>query len=482
MAEKKLLFALICVFAVLTSVGVVAADEYGVTSDQTIDVVDRTVQQGGSTFEITAVSQVDPSEQLEVSVDAPAETDFRMYLYDENQTIRRGYEGTGPTEFTIPVADHGASTAGTYAFVVQSDGVNEAAHPLVVRGYTVTTTPPKSVTRKTEITIDGEFTQVRGEAFEHIDVVVAAADTDEQIVTEARVDGETFTADVSSAELDTGSYDVYAVVRGPDTVLDEREILGLSTPQTLEIEQAESNSGGGSGSNDGGGGGSETVTSEEPQNEGASASEYASLTNGPVTRSITDAAPGEGGVRVRVNAGPIEHVAFDAPSDAASGEMTVRQSAAIVDAFTAQFGSDRVKTAVSITVPKQFEDTPATIQFRLNDTELGNTAPADLQVVKNTTSDSQVLSSAITETNDSDVVITARTPGFSEFAVVEAPAETTASGGDETSAEQPSDEDVSATGSSNNSTESTETNTPGFGVLIALIALFVSTLAAKYTR
>lgn len=475
MAEKKLLFALICVFAVLTSVGVVAADEYGVTSDQTIDVVDRTVQQGGSTFEITAVSQVDPSEQLEVSVDAPAETDFRMYLYDENQTIRRGYEGTGPTEFTIPVADHGASTAGTYAFVVQSDGVNEAAHPLVVRGYTVTSTPPRSATRGTEITIDGEFTQVRGETFEQIDVVVAAADTDEQIVTEARVDGETFTADVSSAELDTGSYDVYAVVRGPDTVLDEREILGLSTPQTLEIEQAESNNGGGSG-------GSETAASEEPQNEGASVSEYASLTDGPVTRSITDAAPREGGVRVRVNAGPIEHVSFDAPSDAASGEMTVRQSAAIVDTFTAQFGSDRVKTAVSITVPKQFEDTPATIQFRLNDTELGNTAPADLQVVKNTTSDSQVLSSAITETNDSDVVITARTPGFSEFAVVEAPAETTASGGDETSTEQPSDEDVSATGSSNNSTESTETNTPGFGVLIALIALFVSTLAAKYTR
>lgn len=478
MADKKLLFALICVFAVLTSVGVVAADEYRVTSDQTIDVVDRTVQQGGSTFEITAVSQVDPSDQVEVSVDAPAETDFRMYLYDENQTIRRGYEGTGPTEFTIPVADHGASTAGTYAFVVQSDGVNEAAHPLVVRGYTVTSTPPGSATRGDEITIDGEFTQVRGEAFKQIDVVVAASDTDEQVVTKARVDGKAFTADVSTAELDAGSYDVYAVVRGPDTVLDEPEILGLSTPQTLEIEQAESNSGGSSG----GSSSSEIAASEAPQNEGASASEYVSLSNAPVTRPITDAAPGEGGVRVRVNAGPIENVSFDAPADAASGEMTVRQSAVTVDAFMTQFGSDRVKTAVSITVPEEFEDTPATIQFRLNNTELENTSPADLQVVKNTTNGSQVLSSAITETNGSDVIITARTPGFSEFAVVEAPAETAASGGDETLAEQPSDEDVSATDSSNNSTESTETNTPGFGILVALTALFVTTLAAKYTR
>jgi len=261
MPEKKLLFALICVFAVLTSVGVVAAAEYEVTSDQTIDVVDRTVQQGGSTFEITTVSQVDPSDQLEVSVDAPADTDFRMYLYDENQTIRRGYEGTGPTEFTVPVADHGASTAGTYAFVVQSDGVNEAAHPLVVRGYTVTSTPPGSATRGDEVTIDGEFTQIRGEAFEQIDVVVAASDTDEQIVTEARVDGETFTTDVSTAELDTGSYDVYAVVRGPDTVLNEPEILGLSTPQTLEIEQAESDSGNSSG----GGGATSTDTTNESE-------------------------------------------------------------------------------------------------------------------------------------------------------------------------------------------------------------------------
>lgn len=479
MLDKQGKILVACILLLAAVPVVVTAADFTVTTDETIDIADRTVEQGGNTFEITSVTQVDPSDQITVSVDGPDDTDFRMYMYDENQTIVRGYEGTGSTEFEVPVADHGASEAGTYAFVVQSDGVNEAAHPLVVRGYSISTDSPGSVTVGEEISVDGEFSKLRGESFDQIDIVVATADTEEQVVTEASVDGDTFSASVSTEDLESGSYDVYAVVRGSDTVLGQKEILGLSSPQLLEIEADEDGS---TEEGSGGGGAGTTPTDTTGEEETSDAPEQASLDDGPVTRSVADNDPDQSGVNVAVNAGAVSQISFDISEETATDELTVSRSSATTESFESQFGADRVKIAVSITVPEPLTNATATIEFNVSNEELDGAAPSDLQVVKNTNDGSQVLSSTTEETEDGSVIITARTPGFSDFAVITASSESgpisnlTATENDTATDETAETETTTENSSNNTETEPTNEDTPGFGPVVALITLIIATL------
>lgn len=493
MLNKRTQVVIICVLTLAAVPIAVTAADFSISTDETIDVADRTVEQGGNTFEITSVTQVDPSDQITVSVDAPDDADFTMYMYDENQTIVRGYEGSGSTSFDVPVADHGASEAGTYAFIVQSDGVNEAAHPMVVRGYSVSSNSPGSVTVGDSVSVNGEFTKLRGESFDRIDIVVAATDTDEQVVKEANIDDETFSASVSTDDLESGSYDVYAVVRGSDEVLGEQEILGLSSPQLLQLEENESenteeNSGGGGGG--GGGGGAAPADSTEDE-ETSDSQEQASLDDGPITRPVTDNDPDQGGVNVPVNAGPITQVSFDISNEDATGELTVSRSSETTETFESQFGADRVKTAVSITVPDTLADTTATVEFTLTGEELDGVTPSNLQVVKSTDGGVQVLSSTTEETQNGSVSVTARTPGFSDFAVITAPSESepeadsnaTVTENATTTNETAETETTTETNSSADAeTEPVNEETPGFGPVVALIAVVMITLIGTRRR
>ena len=496
--------ALLCLLILVTVPLAVSAADFNISSNQTIDVADRTVERGGNTFEITSITQVDPDEQVTVSVDAPDGTDFTMYLYDENQTIVRGYEGTGSTDFDIPVADHGASKAGTYAFIVQSDGVNEAAHPLVVRGYSVSTDTPSSVTAGENISVEGEFTQLRGESFDQIDVVVAATETDKQVVKQAAVDGDTFSVSVPTDDLESGSYDVYAVVRGSSTVLGQKEVLGLSSPQLLEIEADDGKEGssggsggggsGGGGSGSGGDGGTDTGATEgessgdsggssggtgggtAPTDDTSETAEQVSLNDGPVTRSVEDADPDQDGINVPVNAGPISRIVFQSAGENTTGEVTVSQSPATTDVFNSQFGASRVKTAVSITVPEALTSTTATVEFHLTKEELNGTAPSELQVVKNAEGGSQVLSSTTSESADGDIVVTARTPGFSDFAVISAPTNIGATTDEESTTDNDTNGTKTSGSTSGTNSESTDEQVPGFGITVTLIALLITAL------
>lgn len=473
------------------------AADFELTTDQSITVADRTVQQSGNTFDINTITQVNPSDQITVTADAPADTDITMYLYDKDQNIveNGAYEGTGTTDFGVAVGAAGASEPGTYAFILQQDGERKAAHPLVVQGYSVSADAPGSVTVGDDISVEGEFNQLRGETYDQIDVIVAGTDTDTEIIESAEVTDGSFSASISTSDsnLEAGSYDVYAAVRGSGTAFGRQEILGLSTPQLLEVNADESQNTDGSeddsnGGGGGGGGSTETTPTQTPEEDSSDTPSQTSLDDGPVTRSISDNNPEQDSMDVSVKAGPVEKVSFDTSEADATGELTVDRSSETTESFTSQFGSDRVKTAVSITVPEALASTTATVTLRLSEDELGDTDPANLQAVKNTEGGSQVLSSTTEETSDGGATVTARTPGFSEFAVITAPTESdsTATQDEGTNSETSNTESTDDTGSSDN-TPSGETNdgAPGFGVTAALVALTMTALIGMrrhYTR
>jgi hypothetical protein len=161
----------------------------------------------------------------------------------------------------------------------------------------------------------------------------------------------------------------------------------------------------------------------------------------------------------------------------------VSQPSATTERFNSQFGADRVKTAVSITVPESLAETGATIELSLSETDIGDTAPADLQVIKGADSGSQVLSTRVEPTADGSVVITARTPGFSEFAVVAAEPdpepETTATEPENETETTETETTVITESSDGLETESPEDATPGFGALTALVALVVALVTVR---
>ena len=476
----------ICALILMATPIVVTAAEFDVTTTESINVAERSVDQGGNTYEINSITQVDPNDQITANVDAPSDTDVTMYLYDKNENILRGYEGTGPTDFNVDIDDHGASEPGTYALVVQSDGVREAAHPLVVQGYSISANAPGSATMGNDISIDGDFTQLRGDEYDQIEIVMAATDTETEVITQPDVDGETFSTSVSTqdSELEPGSYDVYAVVRGSDTALGRQEILGVSSPQLLEIEADESENSNDDDSsddgNDGGGGTAPADTTEEETEETTEDTpEQASLDEGSVSRTVADNNPDQDGVNVPVNAGPVGEVAFESSESDASGEITVSKSSTTTETFSSQFGSDRVKTAVSITVPDALSSTTATVEFRLSEEELDGTAPSDLQVVKNTDGGSQVLSSTAEASSDGGAVVTARTPGFSEFAVITTPTESDSTTSQNDSNNNNTDEtDSTAETESSDTTQSdsTDDGAPGFWLGVAFVAIVVTAL------
>ena len=160
--------------------------------------------------------------------------------------------------------------------------------------------------------------------------------------------------------------------------------------------------------------------------------------------------------------------------------------------------SATVVGAVSITPPRESTETNATLAFSLNATalEASEIDPADIAVYRIDTAGTvhePVTVSVTAETNDM-VIVAAETPGFSTFVLAttqpevetepeavqgasvqgESVTETT----DGSLAEESRDESESTTEDTPVTTEASNVATPGFGPLVALVALVMLVLVA----
>lgn len=414
----------------------VGNSEYDISTDESIDVPDRTIEQGGDTFTITAISQVDPGESISVTADAPSGTDITVYLYDGEQRIVTAREGTGTStfEFSITAGDvEGDVVSGTYAFVLQHDGTRKAAHPLVIRGYSVDASAPDTATRGETISVSAEIEKLRGQDMESVEVVMATDAT--TIRKSATASGAgTYTAEIDTSDLSAGSYDVYANVRGPDSALGEKELLGIATPietrvEADETEEPESGGGGGGG---GGGGAApadpSTATrtaTDHTTPSGQTTPEDGSAATERFTTEIVDGAPEEAGVTVNVGGTNLRDVTFADEAVQATGNLTVERSASPPETVATEVGENNVLAWVDIRVPPAARDTPATLRFTLSSSEVGDRAPDSMGVARVTDEGIRLLPVDVTTTADGGLTIEAETPGFSEFAVVSVPSQTT---------------------------------------------------------
>lgn len=240
-----------------------------------------------------------------------------------------------------------------------------------------------------------------------------------------------------------------------------------------EATNADTGGGGGGAGNGGGGGGGVGGGDDNVQSA--------------ISKPLDDESPEEAGTQVRFGSSSVEEVAFESEEVAGSGQITVEQRGSPPQGVADEFGDENVVTSVDIEVPEAARDSPATIRFRLSESEFSNCDPDSLQVVRVVDGENQRLTSDASEGSNGDCVVETNTPGFSTFAVVAVQGQTepTTEATTATEAETPtSDAEPSTTAEP----ESAETDAPttaetpggqdGFGVAVALVAIVVATLYA----
>ena len=134
-----LVAVLVCTIAIGAATIAASSGAYGVTSADSIDVPDQTVELDGDEFEITSVGHVTPGDDIDATTHAPDDEDYILYLYTsdgDRQDFSR-MSGDDSASFATTELD-----PGTYVLVVRAEREYQALHPVVVAGYEATVDVP----------------------------------------------------------------------------------------------------------------------------------------------------------------------------------------------------------------------------------------------------------------------------------------------------------------------------------------------------
>lgn len=226
------LFALLCCTALFAG-GIAAGDShYDLTVAGSVDTPDRVVSLEGNDYTVSAIGVVSPGEAIDVSVDAPADASYDLYLYNDDRRVSDRIDEAGSSE-----TFDGDYPAGSYMVAVYVDGSVETVHPVVVSSYDVTVDAPESAQPGEEVTFTVNVENIDGtpENLDAVQVVVSNDGDDETLTATQNGDGE-YTATTTLSE--TGEYLVYANVRGSETSQGQKELLGASASATVNVRDA----------------------------------------------------------------------------------------------------------------------------------------------------------------------------------------------------------------------------------------------------
>lgn len=225
-------FALLCCIALFIG-GIAAADQqYGIDIGGSVDTPTRQETLEGEEYTVSAIGVVSPGDAIEVSVDVPADVSYDLYLYDDERRSQERIENADATE-----TFDGDYSVGSYLVAIWVDGQARAVHPVVVQSYEVTVDAPSEVEpgESVEFTVDVSNVPDTPENLNSVQVVVSKNGDDQALTATESGDG-IYTAETTLAE--TGSYMVYANVRGSDEVNGRKELLGASQSSTVAVRES----------------------------------------------------------------------------------------------------------------------------------------------------------------------------------------------------------------------------------------------------
>lgn len=243
--RRRSVAVLLCVLALGLAAGgpAVATGHWAIDVPDALEVPARTVTVQDETHTVDGTLRTDPDEAHAVEVTAPDEV-YRLYVYNRDQEIVESHRGEGSATFTLDFAGY---ANGSYALAISHDGDIEAIFPVVVRGYAVDHVAPASADVGETVEVTVEVTKLLApEPPATVRIIVADAAASVSATATAAGDGS-YAASVSLDGLDAGRYTVWAVAQGEATAFGRQEVLGISTPGTLELDDGSSGGGGGAG-------------------------------------------------------------------------------------------------------------------------------------------------------------------------------------------------------------------------------------------
>ena len=215
-----------------------------------------------------------------------------------------------------------------------------------------------------------------------------------------------------------------------------------------------------------------TVTEEDDDDAGSGSS-------GPpsTTEQTIDEDPDEPGTRVSISSGGLSAIVFS--SEEVTGSTTATEYDELPSDAPPLDGDQPFVSAVEIEVPDDQTDQPATLEFQLSNEQLES---ADVDPEEDTIvvlraadgADSYEVLDADVEQTENGISVTTETPGFSTFVISTDDASETEQV-DDGEANESTDSD---TESDDESSAETGDELPGFGALIALVALVGAALLA----
>jgi len=229
------------------------------TSQDTIVIVDREINNELGSATISSVSSIDGDDSVSVEVGVDAEeVDPNLQVRDQENSIlrlRRDVKDGSVQTFDSSVfapSRQSETTAGTYSISLWFDGEAVAAHPVVVQGYDISITAPSTIgpTESANITADiSERDIPKNSNPESVELTIGNENIALQKATTIADGSGEYSFEIDASKLDSQDYNVYMSIRGDEKVLEENELLAIGQASTLTVAES-----GGSGGDDGSGG------------------------------------------------------------------------------------------------------------------------------------------------------------------------------------------------------------------------------------
>lgn len=222
----------------VTSSDYSGSSEYDIDVEGSIEIPQREVTVEGTTYRVDAIARQDGGDSYDISVQAPSDATYDLLLKDRNGDTEKLIDGgiEGDKTVTYDMRDLEPST---YYIVAEADGIKKI-HPLVVRGYSVSTTADDTVEQGDPVDASVSISRVDSAAADPTKVQVVLGNEDDLVRVDAtETDDGSYEASLPTDDLSPGSYALYGVVRGPKTTSSgDQEALGISDRQDVTIESA----------------------------------------------------------------------------------------------------------------------------------------------------------------------------------------------------------------------------------------------------
>lgn len=231
---------------ILTFIGVVLATAaataiggYSLSGTPAVETPTRTVSFEGQQYTIDAVSRISADGSVTITATAPANTTYDLQLRGPDNELIDTVEYSGNATHTFEY--FGRGEAGTYAATIRDDGNTVAVYPIVIAGYDISVTQAADIALGANGSVSATVTERSVERHSSLDrvQVILGNDTVTRQATMTHGGTDTYETAVNTADLEPGTYRVYVVVRGDETVRGSDEILGVSETVTLTITSNE---------------------------------------------------------------------------------------------------------------------------------------------------------------------------------------------------------------------------------------------------